>query len=54
MKDHKELDELMDTEEANKIELDKQPKLTRKVTNPSVPVSDELTSRGQKPRKKNR
>jgi hypothetical protein len=54
MKDHKELDEPIDTEEAKKIELDEQPKPTRKVTGPSVPVSDEPTSRGQKSKKKNR
>jgi hypothetical protein len=54
MKDHKELDKVIDTEEAKELELDEQPKPSRKVTNPSVPVSDEPTSRGQKARKKNR
>ena len=35
LKDHKELDEPINTEEAKNIELDEQPKPTRKVTNPS-------------------
>ena len=48
LKDHKELDEPINTEEAKNIELDEQPKPTRKVTNPSGPVSDEPTSRGHK------
>jgi len=51
---HNELDEEISTEEAKKLELDEQPKPTRKVTNPSIPVSDEPTSRGAKARKKNR
>jgi hypothetical protein len=54
LKDHKELDEPIDTEEAKEIELDEQPKPTRKLTGPSVPVSDEPTSRGQKSKKKYR
>jgi hypothetical protein len=48
------LDKPMETEEAKEIELDEQPKPTRKVTNPSIPVSDEPSSRGHKTRKKNR
>jgi hypothetical protein len=44
----------MDTDEAKEIELDGLPKPTRKITNPSVPVSDEPTSRGQKGKRKNR
>jgi hypothetical protein len=50
MRDHKELDEPMGTEEAKELELDEQPKPTRKVTSPSVPVSDEPTSRRRKVR----
>lgn len=43
----------MDTGEAKEIELGEQPKPTRKVTNPSVPISDKPTSGSQKIKKKN-
>ena len=36
----KEIEELIDTEEAKDLELDELPKPTRKVSSPSVPVPD--------------
>jgi hypothetical protein len=52
MTNHNELNEELTPEEAKALELDEQPKPTRKVTSSSVPVSSEPSSKGAKGRKK--
>lgn len=52
MDSHNELNEALSPEEAKALELDEQPKQTRKVTSSSVPVSTEPSSKGAKGKRK--
>jgi hypothetical protein len=52
MDSHNELSEELTPEEAKSLELDEQPKPTRKVTSSSVPISTEPSSKGAKGRRK--
>jgi hypothetical protein len=52
MDSHNELNEALSPEEAKALELDEQPKPTRKVTSSSVPVSTEPSSKGAKGKRK--